>query len=85
MLEVLKLTRGVGYIVTSCILLSVHPFVVVDVNVIVYTISVLVVFSGNVITGSKSVGFTIVAGKTGFDDTTVQLCDVAYCVLLFGE
>ena len=57
--EALKITRGVGYIVTSSVVVSVHPLLVVAINVIVYTIAVLVVFSGNIIVGSKSVGFII--------------------------
>ena len=51
---------------------SVHPLFVVETNVIVYTITVLLVFSGNVMVGSKSVGFTIDAGKLVFVDVTVQ-------------
>ena len=57
--ETLKLTRGVGYIVTSSVVVSVHELLVVDINVIVYTIAAVVVFSGNVIVGSKSGGCRI--------------------------
>jgi len=71
-----KATRGLGYIVTFSCVVSVHPFVVVAIRSILYTIAVLVLFTGNVISVVRLFGFWgVIVG------VTLQLYNVAYYVL----